>query len=110
MNTTTQAYFENLLDAGVEIYIYKKGFVHAKTMVCDKKVAIIGTANLDNRSFELNFEINANIFNEDIAMELRQVFEKDLTYSTQINSEIWAQRRWYMKLLERVLYLFSSLM
>ena len=110
VNTTTQAYFESLLNVGVELYVYDKGFVHAKTMVCDSKVAIVGTANLDNRSFDLNFEINANIFNEEIANELRQVFEKDLTYSTQITAEVWAQRAWYMKFLERVLYLFSSLM
>ena len=110
VNTTTQAYFENLLNVGVEIYIYNKGFVHAKTMVCDNKVAIVGTANLDNRSFDLNFEINANIFNEEIATELRQVFEIDLSESTRITSEEWAKRAWYMKILERVLYLFSSLM
>ena len=110
VNTTTQSYFQDLLDAGVEIYIYNKGFVHAKTMVCDKKVAIVGTANLDNRSFDLNFEINANIFDEDIAQELKEIFEKDLTLCTQITAEDWAKRRWYMKFLERVLYLFSSLM
>ena len=110
VNTTTQAYFQNLLNAGVLIFIYNKGFVHAKTMVCDQKVAIVGTANLDNRSFELNFEINANIFDEGIATELRQIFEKDLSYSTQITTETWDKRPWYMKLLERVLYLFSSLM
>ena len=110
VNTTTQAYFQDLLDAGVEIYIYNKGFVHAKTMVCDKKVAIVGTANLDNRSFDLNFEINANIFDEQVANELKEIFENDLTLSTQITAEEWTQRPWYMKLLERVLYLFSSLM
>lgn len=110
VNTTTQAYFQNLLNAGVEIYLYNKGFVHAKTMVCDRKVAIVGTANFDNRSFDLNFEINANVFNEEVATELRQIFEVDLTHSTQITSEVWSQRAWYMKLLERVVYLFSSLM
>lgn len=110
VNTTTQAYFENLLKVGVEIYIYNKGFVHAKTMVCDNKVAIVGTANLDNRSFDLNFEINANIFDEEVATELRQLFENDLSESTLITSEEWAKRPWYMKILERVLYLFSSLM
>ena len=110
VNTTTQSYFQELLDAGVEIYTYNKGFVHAKTMVCDQKIAIVGTANLDNRSFDLNFEINAIVFDNEIAAELKEMFEKDLTSSSKVNPEEWAKRPWYMKLLERVLHLFSSLM
>ena len=62
VNTTSQSNFQELLDVGVKIYSYDKGFVHAKTMVCDQKVAIIGTANFDNRSLDLNFEINAIVF------------------------------------------------
>ena len=110
INTTTQSYFQELLNAGVEIYTYNKGFVHAKTMVCDQKVAIVGTANLDNRSFDLNFEINAIVFDEKIATELKEAFEKDLTSSTKVVSEEWINRPLYRKLLERVLHLFSSLM
>ena len=110
INTTTQSYFQELMDAGVEIYTYNKGFVHAKTMVCDQKVSIVGTANLDNRSFDLNFEINAIIFDDEIATELKEVFENDLASSTKIISKEWSKRPWYMKLLERILHLFSSLM
>ena len=79
-------------------------------MVCDQKVAIIGTANFDNRSFDLNFEINAIVYDEQIAKEQKRLFEKDLVYSTQILSEVWTQRPWYRKLTEKVLHLFSSLM
>lgn len=110
VNTTTQSYFEELLKAGVKIYTYTKGFVHAKTMVCDKKIAIIGTANLDNRSFDLNFEINAIVYDEKIANELTGIFEDDLKYSKQIVLEEWKRRPFYKKLLERVFNLFSSLM
>ena len=110
VNTTTQSYFQELLDAGVEIYTYNKGFVHAKTMVCDRKVAIVGTANLDNRSFDLNFEINAIVYDEAIATELQKEFENDLTSSSKIISENWINRPWYMKLTEKILHLFSSLM
>lgn len=110
VNTTTQSYFEELMNAGVKIYTYDKGFIHAKTMVCDKKIAIIGTANLDNRSFDLNFEINAIVYDEQIATELKEVYDKDLALSTQVVPEEWAQRPLYMKLMERVLHLFSSLM
>ena len=110
VNTTSQSNFQGLLDVGVKIYSYDKGFVHAKTMVCDQKVAIIGTANFDNRSFDLNFEINAIVYDEQIAKELKVLFEKDLTFSTQILSEQWAQRPWHRKVTEKVLHLFSSLM
>ena len=110
VNTTTQSYFQEILDAGVEIYTYNKGFVHAKTMVCDRKVAIVGTANLDNRSFDLNFEINAIVYDEHIATELQKAFDKDLNSASKVITEEWSNRPWYMKLLERILYLFSSLM
>ncbi|MDY0343939.1 MAG: cardiolipin synthase [Lentimicrobium sp.] len=110
INTTTRSYFQGLLEAGVEIYTYTKGFVHAKTMVCDQMVAIVGTANLDNRSFDLNFEINAIIFDEEIAGKLRSIFEKDLSHSTQIILKEWEERPFYKKFVERVLHLFSSLM
>ena len=110
VNTTTQSYFQELLDAGVKIYTYNKGFIHAKTTICDQKVAIIGTANLDNRSFDLNFEINAIVYDEGIATELKDIYDKDLMMSTQVIPEEWAKRPLYMKLMERVLHLFSSLM
>ena len=110
VNTTTRSYFQDLLDVGVEIYVYNKGFVHAKTMVCDQKISIVGTANLDNRSFDLNFEINAIIYDEDIARELHGIFEKDLGYAKQIILKEWERRPLYIKLMERVLHLFSSLM
>ena len=110
VNTTTRSYFQDLLDAGVEIYAYNKGFVHAKTMVCDQKISIVGTANLDNRSFDLNFEINAIIYDEEIARELHEIFEKDLGYAKQITLKEWKERPLYIKLMERVLHLFSALM
>lgn len=110
VNLTTRSYFESLLEAGVEIYIYNKGFVHAKTMVCDRKVSIIGTANLDNRSFDLNFEINGLVYDNDFATKMREVFENDLKDSKQITLAEWQARPLYLKFFERVLHLFSSLM
>ena len=110
VNTTSQSNFQELLDVGVKIYNYDKGFIHAKTMICDQKIAIIGTANLDNRSFDLNFEINAIVYDEQIAQEQKIMFEKDLAFSTEIEQEKWAKRPLYKKVIERVLRLFSSLM
>src|SRR5690625_7023887 len=82
-----------LLRAGVKIYRYKKGLVHSKTMVIDQEIVIIGTANMDIRSFDLNFEVNAVIYNEEKAAEMRQIFFEDVRDSQLIRIEEWQKRR-----------------
>ncbi len=110
VNITSQSFYEELLKAGVEIYKYHKGFVHAKTLVCDRKILTVGTANLDNRSFDLNFEINAVVFDQPLAEQLAQQIEIDMSYAKPINLTDWKKRPVYIKLLEKVFNLFSSLM
>ncbi len=67
MNAASKSNYNDLLQAGVEIYMYQKGFVHAKTLVTDGKLSIVGTANMDHRSFELNFEVNVIVYDEQFA-------------------------------------------
>ncbi|MXV38319.1 cardiolipin synthase [Flavobacteriaceae bacterium Ap0902] len=110
VNAVSKSYYLDLLDQGVEIYLYQKGFVHAKTMVCDDELSIIGTANLDNRSFDLNFEVNAMVYDRDITSQLRQTFNNDLENSRQIYYEDWANRKKYKQFLEKCLRLISPLM
>lgn len=110
INATCNSYYQELLEVGVEIYKYTKGFVHAKTMVCDSYVSVVGTANLDNRSFDLNFEVNAIVYDKKIASELKLNFYKDLETSEKIKITEWKKRPLYVKLYERILSLFSSLM
>jgi len=110
INATCKSYYQELLETGVEIYKYTKGFVHAKTMVCDGYVSFIGTANLDNRSFDLNFEVNAIVYDTTLASELKDHFNKDLETANKIEIERWIKRPLYVVLYERVLRLFSSLM
>ena len=69
----------DLLDSGVNIYTYQNGFIHSKILMIDDEISSIGSANMDFRSFELNFEVNAFIYDEDIAKQLRQAFEKILS-------------------------------
>lgn len=88
----SRSYFEKLLDSGVEIYWYTKGMLHAKTMVVDDMFATVGTSNMDYRSFEINFEINALFYNEDIACELSNTFENDLADCELIDKERWESR------------------
>ena len=89
-----------LLLAGDEIYLYQKGFVHAKTLVAGGKLSIIGTASVDYRSFELNFEVNVLLYDKPIAEKLRQVFFTDLEAAEKIDTELWCRRPAYQQLPE----------
>jgi cardiolipin synthase len=110
VNSAARSYYNDLLKAGVEIYQYQKGFVHAKTMVTDKKVAIVGTANMDFRSFDLNFEVNAIVYDTEIASELSEIFYDDLKDAIRIDAEQWANRPLYRQLLEKAARLLSPLL
>lgn len=110
VNAAARSYYGELLTAGVEIYLYKKGFVHAKTVVADRKMAIVGTANMDYRSFDLNFEVNAIVYDVELGIELSNVFYEDLKDSEQIDAEKWKSRAWNKQLLERTARLVSPLL
>ncbi|PWH85212.1 cardiolipin synthase [Brumimicrobium oceani] len=110
VSIASRFYFSELLRAGVEIYLYQKGFVHAKTMVVDDRVAIVGTANMDYRSFDLNFEVNAIVYDEETTAELKAAFYQDLQESEKIIPEEWYNRSKRAKLLERTVRLGSPLL
>lgn len=110
VNAAARSYYNKLLEAGVEIYLYKKGFVHTKTMVTDSMLSMIGTANMDYRSFELNFEVNALIYDSSVAEEMRKVFFEDLQDAEKINKEEWLARPWYVQLPEKIARLFSPVL
>jgi len=105
-----RSYYSILLNAGIEIFQYTKGFIHAKTMVCDTKIAMIGTANMDSRSFDLNFEVNAIVYNKEVADELATIFYDDLKNSVQLNETEWAKRSIVKKFMEKAVRLFSPLL
>lgn len=110
VNTTSHSFYKELLQAGVEIFTYRKGFVHAKTVVCDEFVSVVGTANLDNRSFDLNFEINAVVYDKNTANKLIKQFNIDIENAEEINLKDWKKRPLPIKFLENILRLLSSLM
>lgn len=110
VNAASRSYYAQLLQAGVEIFLYQKGFVHAKTMVADSKLSVIGTANMDIRSFDLNFEVNALIYDEAIASQMRKQFFEDLNYAEQINKAAWLSRPALKQLPEKIAKLFSPVM
>lgn len=110
VKTAEKSYYNDLLKAGVEIYLYNKGFVHAKTMVTDEKIAIVGTANMDYRSFDLNFEVNAIIYDNEIAKRLRTAFYEDISHSEKIDAVMWNSRSRFRQLLEKTVRLISPLL
>lgn len=107
VNTAASAYYTELLQYGAKIYKYNKGFVHAKTMVIDNDLSIIGSANMDYRSFDLNFEVNAMVYSKNIANQLTVAFEDDLKVSEQIDKDSWINRPKYIHLWEKVVRLLS---
>ncbi|MGZ3822249.1 MAG: phospholipase D-like domain-containing protein, partial [Mucilaginibacter sp.] len=110
IDAAARSYYGELLATGVEIYLYQKGFVHAKTMVSDGQLAIIGTANMDHRSFELNFEVNSMIYDTTTAEQLRDVFYDDIKQAKKINPATWKRRPFYKQLPEKLVRLLSPLL
>lgn len=107
---SSRSYIKELLQAGVAIYLYMKGFTHSKLMMVDDIFASVGTANMDIRSFNQDFEVNALIYNPDETIKLKQDFEEDLKYSKQLDLEEWGSRPWHQKAQESVARIFSPLL
>jgi cardiolipin synthase len=99
-----------LLDSGVRAYTYSNGFLHAKTIVVDDTAASVGSANWDLRSFSLNFETNAIMYDAAVARSLKEAFHKDLNVSQELTAERYAGRGVATKLRESISRLFSGLL
>lgn len=106
----TNSYLESLLEAGVEVYHYTKGFVHAKTMVIDGVFSSIGTANMDYRSFNINFEVNALIYSKGVSNELKDIFLEDIKDCEKLELESWQNRSKRTKIIEALARLLAPLL
>ncbi|KLU58831.1 major cardiolipin synthase ClsA [Peptococcaceae bacterium CEB3] len=89
----SRSYFADLLRAGVKIYAYKKGILHSKAVLVDGKYGMVGSTNFDIRSFELDFEINALIYERKVVARLEDGFARDVQDAEAINPEVFEQRR-----------------
>jgi cardiolipin synthase len=106
----SRSYFQELLEAGVRFYLYQPGFVHAKILLVDGVVASIGTANMDIRSFQHNFEVNAIIYNSNSVYKLEEDFINDLMDSKELTLKEYKRRPWHHRILESVARLLSPLL
>jgi cardiolipin synthase len=103
-------YVPELLEAGVKVYQYTNGFVHSKVWLADSAWASVGTANVDNRSLLLNFEVNCLIYTRSAVAELERQFERDLQVSIELNAKTFAKRPLVGKIAENFFRLFSPVL
>ena len=104
------SYIGQLLDAGIKVYLYKKGFTHSKLMMVDDVFCSIGTANMDIRSFDQNFEINALIYDQRVTTAMRNIFMNDIKDLKWIDINKWDERSRWVVFRESVARLFSPLL
>lgn len=103
------SYVEQFLEAGIKIYFYQNGFIHSKTLMIDNVFSTIGTTNLDFRSLETNFEINAFIYERKFTRSLLRHFINDVRNSREIKMAEWIKRPWYDKLRESLAHIVSPM-
>jgi cardiolipin synthase len=106
----TYSYAGELMRAGGRVFTYEQGFLHAKTIVVDEKIASVGTANFDVRSFKLNFEVNAFIYSKQIAKELTQDFKNDTLLSYELTKDAYYDRPTFIKFKESIARLLSPIL
>lgn len=106
----TYSYIGDLVMAGANCYTYDNGFLHAKGMVVDGEVFCYGTANMDIRSFALNFEVNATVYDMKKAGEMEECFKKDLVYCSRISKDVYAARSLQIRFKEQVCRLLSPVL
>lgn len=104
------SYVEEALAAGVKVALYRKGYMHSKTIVSDDSFVTVGSTNVDIRSYELDFEINAFIYDEDLAVKARDIFLEDEKFCEYLDLESWRARPRSQKLKESVSRTFSPLL
>ena len=110
VHIASRSFLQDLLNIGVRVYFYKKGFLHSKLLIIDDDLIITGSVNLDVRSFEHNFEIAAFIYDKQTNTQAKNIFEKDLLDSKRLNKDTWAKRKWYYRFVESLMRLISPLL
>ncbi|MBP7400862.1 MAG: cardiolipin synthase [Chitinophagales bacterium] len=104
------SYVDQLLENNVRVFLYKKGMIHSKYMVVDGNISTLGTTNIDERSFNINAEVNAFIIDVEKAGELKSHFESDLLLSEEIILVEWQKRSRFKKLQESLFRLIAPLL
>jgi cardiolipin synthase len=106
----SQALLGRALRAGLRVFQWQGAMLHAKTAVIDDEWATVGSFNLDHRSWSMNLEVNVNVVEEEFALRLRDVYERDETRCVELTREVWRARPLWKRLVERFFFLFHRWM
>jgi cardiolipin synthase len=105
-----KTYLEEIVEAGVRVFLYENGYLHAKIISIDSEICSIGSANIDIRSFSINYELNAVFYSERIAKELESDFERDLEYCSEFDPVVYRKRATAMRFRDSVARVLSPLL
>lgn len=108
--TASNSFLSDFMDMGVEIYLYKNGFLHSKLIMIDSKLSIIGSANIDYRSMELNMEINAFVYDKELTNRLELIFLEDSKKCLLLEKEDWNKRNKFHRYLDSIFRLLAPML
>lgn len=106
----TLSYAGQLIKEGANVYAYTGGFLHSKALLVDDACCMVGSANMDERSFHLNFEASEIVYSKKVTEHLRESFEEDIKQSVRLTPEVYAQRPLSLKISEPVCRLFGPIL
>lgn len=109
-NIASHSFIDDMVKAGAKIYFYRPGFLHSKLIISDDYITSIGSANMDFRSFEHNFEINSFVYHKDFALRMKKIFFDDMRHCEQLSPTLWFKRPIKRRLEESFMRLFSPLL
>lgn len=110
VQAATLSYLKPFVQRGMKVYLYKKGFLHSKTICIDGLLSYVGTTNLDSRSFHINFELSAIVLDEQLAKELEDTFKEDIKSSVLFTADTWKNEKWYYKAFASLCRLLAPLL
>ena len=110
VNLASHSFLDDMMKAGVQILFYRPGFLHAKGLIVDDDLCVIGSANMDFRSFEHNFEVNAFVYGRDFNARMSAIFEQDAQRCHAVTPNEWFRRPRRQRLAESFMRLFAPLM
>lgn len=106
----TYSFVRDLLRYDIQVYLFRAGFIHTKCMVVDGSLTIVGSANMDTRSFELSFETDAFIYDSETAEKALGIFRQDVSVSELINKDDWKKRSLFRRFFESIMRMFTPLL
>ena len=106
----SRSYVKDVITAGVKVYFYDYGYMHSKAIVSDDKLTTIGSTNMDVRSYEQDFEINAFIYDKAVAVRTRDAFLADQEHAWLVDPAKWENRPFHKRFLESLARLMSPLL